>query len=56
MARLEMQTMIGRALRRMPDFTVEADEVQRYHTAGIQNGLFAVPARFSPGATAGASL
>jgi cytochrome P450 len=55
-ARLEMQTMIGRALRRMPDFTVEADEVQRYHTAGIQNGLFAVPARFSPGATAGASL
>jgi cytochrome P450 len=48
LARMEIQVMISRVLDRIPDYEVEVEGVQRYHTAGIQNGYIAVPARFSP--------
>ena len=48
LARMEMQVMISRVLTRMPDYEVDACGVERYHTAGIQNGYISVPARFSP--------
>jgi cytochrome P450 len=47
LARMEIQAMISRVLARIPDYEVEVEGVQRYHTAGIQNGYIAVPARFS---------
>jgi cytochrome P450 len=48
LARMEIQVMIGRVLHRIPDYEVDVEGVKRYHTAGIQNGYIAVPARFSP--------
>ncbi len=48
LARMEIQTMISRVLARMPDYEVDVDHVERYHTAGIQNGYISVPATFSP--------
>ena len=48
LARMEIQVMISRVLARIPDYEVEAEGVERYRTAGIQNGYISVPARFSP--------
>jgi cytochrome P450 len=48
LARMEIQAMVSRVLARMPDYEVDATGVERYHTAGIQNGYISVPARFSP--------
>jgi len=48
LARMEIQAMISRVLARIPDYEVNADDVERYHTAGIQNGYISVPARFTP--------
>jgi cytochrome P450 len=49
LARMEIQVMISSVLRRMPDYQVDGAGVERYHTAGIQNGFIAVPATFPPG-------
>jgi hypothetical protein len=35
-------------LDRIPDYVVDVEGVERYHTAGIQNGYIAVPASFAP--------
>jgi cytochrome P450 len=48
LARMEIQAMISRVLARIPDYEVDAGGVERYHTAGIQNGFISVPATFSP--------
>jgi cytochrome P450 len=47
LARMEIQAMIGRVLDRIPDYVVDVEGVERYHTAGIQNGYIAVPASFA---------
>jgi cytochrome P450 len=47
LARMEIQAMINRVLARIPDYEVEANGVERYHTAGIQNGYISVPASFT---------
>jgi cytochrome P450 len=56
LARAELQTMLSRVLTRIPDFTVVHERVQRYHTAGVQNGYITVPATFTPAARVGVEL
>ncbi len=48
LARAELEVMLARVLDRIGDFTVVGDGVQRYHTAGIQNGFLSVPGTFTP--------
>jgi cytochrome P450 len=47
LARMEIQAMVGRVLARMPEYEVDVQGVERYHTAGIQNGYISVPATFA---------
>jgi len=56
LARAELQTMLSRVLARMPDFQVVHEHVQRYHTAGVQNGYITAPATFTSGARTGVPL
>ena len=56
LARAELQTMLSRVLARIPDFKIVHERVQRYHTAGVQNGYITVPATFAPGGRMGVQL
>ncbi len=47
LARAEMEIMIAAVLRRLPDYELMVDGVQRYRTSGVQNGFVAAPARFT---------
>jgi len=49
-ARIELATMVGRVLARMPDYQVDHGAAQRYPSIGIINGWINVPATFTPGA------
>ncbi len=48
-ARTELAVMIERVLQRLPDYTVDHANAQRYPTIGIVNGWITAPATFTPG-------
>ncbi len=48
LARAELEIMLERVLCRLGDYEL-AEGVERYHTAGVQNGYIRVPATFAPG-------
>lgn len=52
LARAELEIMLERVLSRLPDYRL-LDGVERYHTAGVQNGYIRVPAAFTPGPKVG---
>ena len=52
-ARTELAVMIERVLQRLPDYTVDHANAQRYPTIGIVNGWITAPATFTPGTRLG---
>lgn len=51
LAPAEMTLLLQEVLRRLPDYTIDLDEVRRYPTIPLVNGYIAMPATFTPGAT-----
>jgi cytochrome P450 len=49
LGRAEFQTMLGELLRRIPDFSVVADEAERYPKVAFVNGFVKLPVTFTPG-------
>lgn len=49
-ARVELRAMLEGVLTRMPDFVVDYERAQKYHSIGTVNGFLSVPASFTPGA------
>ena len=52
-ARSEFQAVVEEVLKRMPDYTVAEDGVERYESIGSVNGYMALPVRFTPGPSLG---
>ncbi|WP_029430713.1 cytochrome P450 [Blastococcus sp. URHD0036] len=48
LGRVELQVMLGELLRRVPDFRVQADDVQRYPKRAKVNGYVQMPITFRP--------
>lgn len=49
LATAEVEVLLETLLRRVPDFAVQHDGVQRYPTMPMVNGYIAVPCAFTPG-------
>jgi len=43
-------------LTRIPDYRVDVDHLEHYHSQGLMSGWKTVPATFTPGARVGAPL
>ena len=54
-ARADLLTIIGTAIRRLPDYTLIPDGAVRYPSIGVSNNYVALPARFTPGRRVGVS-
>ncbi|WP_156036029.1 cytochrome P450 [Blastococcus sp. URHD0036] len=48
LGRVELQVMLGELLRRVPDFQVQHDEIQRYPKRAKVNGFVQMPITFRP--------
>ena len=48
--------MIEEVLRLIPDYEIDKQQTERYHTIGINNGYVRMPARFTPGRKTGTGL
>ena len=55
-ARVLFEVVVGDVLRRMPDYSINPDEVRGYDSIAIINGLVSLPATFTPGARVGSGL
>jgi cytochrome P450 len=49
LARLEVKMIIAEVLRRLPDYRVDMEKLQRYPSAGLINGFIRARASFTPG-------
>jgi cytochrome P450 len=56
LARVIFDEVITGVLSRIPDFTVDVDNLEHYHSQGLMSGWKSVPARFTPGPRIGAPL
>jgi cytochrome P450 len=48
-AELEFELMLSTILRRMPDFRIDTENMEKYHNIGIVDGWISIPATFTPG-------
>ena len=55
LARRQILLALGAVLRRLPDYEIDHDRVERAETIGVAYGSFSLPARFSPGTRRGAA-
>lgn len=53
-ARVEIEIMLGEVLRRMPDYELVRDGLEKYESIGIVNGYVKMPARFTAARRMGA--
>jgi cytochrome P450 len=55
-ARAEVAAMLEEVFRRIPDYEIDKQQTERYHTIGINNGYVRMPARFTPAKKTGTGL
>lgn len=56
LARMMFEVMIAEVLKRLPDFAVVEDRVEKYTRVSGVNGWIRIPATFTPGAKVGAAI
>jgi cytochrome P450 len=56
LARVIFDEVVHGVLTRIPDFRVEVDHLEHYHSQGLMSGWKTVPATFTPGTRVGAPL
>jgi cytochrome P450 len=56
LAKVQAVVMLQEALRRVPDFVIDEERVQRYPSIGVVNGYVNLPATFTPSPAVGASF
>lgn len=56
LAKVQAVVMLQETLRRIPDFVIDEEQVERYPSIGLINGYVNLPATFTPSPAAGVSL